>query len=91
MQAKSGLIFDIFWIYNNSMKTKKVRRGRPLKGSGLAKSKSILLRLEPREKDGFAEAAELAGIPLAIWMRERLRKEAAKELQQAGKQAPFLK
>jgi hypothetical protein len=72
------------------MKTKKARRGRPPKGSGLAKSESILLRLEPREKVGFAAAAELAGAPLAVWMRERLRRAAKGELQAAGQPIAFL-
>jgi hypothetical protein len=46
--------------------------------------------METREKQGFADAAELAGIPLAVWMRERLRKAAAKELEEAGREAAFL-
>jgi len=84
------LIQNIFWIYNTVMKTKKVRRGRPPKGSGESKSISVLLRMEPREKEGFAEAAALAGVPLAIWMRERLRASARNELAGAGKEVPFL-
>lgn len=71
------------------MKTKKTRRGRPPKGSGLAKSESLLLRLEPREKAAFTEAAEIAGVPLSVWMRERLRRVARDELNEAGKESPF--
>jgi hypothetical protein len=71
-------------------KTKKARRGRPPKGSGLAKSESILLRLEPREKAGFSEAAETAGAPLSVWIRERLRRAAWEELEKAGKPVPFI-
>jgi hypothetical protein len=46
--------------------------------------------MEMREKRGFTEAAELAGIPLAVWMRERLRQAARKELEEIGKEVPFL-
>ena len=46
--------------------------------------------MEPREKHGFAEAAALAGVPLAIWMRERSRWAAKDELQASGKDVPFL-
>ena len=72
------------------METKKKRRGRPRKGSGQAKSESVLLRLAPGEKKGFADAADLAGAPLAVWMRERLRQVAAKELTGAGREVAFL-
>jgi hypothetical protein len=81
---------DIFWIYNQSMSARKKGRGRPRKVSGQTKSESVLLRMEAREKKGFAEAAELAGLPLAVWMRERLRRAAQAELTTAGAEIPFL-
>ena len=84
------LIFDIFPIYNLSMSTPKQRRGRPKKSSDTTKSLSILLRLEPREKQGFADAAAIAGVPLSVWMRERLRRTATEELQGAQQPVPFL-
>jgi hypothetical protein len=84
------LAFDIFPLYNLGMKTKIVRRGRPPKGSGETKSESILLRLDPGEKLGFTDAARLAGLPLSGWIRERLRKMALKELQEAGEPVAFL-
>ena len=58
------LDFDILWLYNSGMKPKKPKRGRPHKNPDEAKSKSILLRLEPREKEVFGDAATIAGIPL---------------------------
>lgn len=73
------------------MKTKKGGRGRPPKGSADVKSESILLRLDAREKQGFADAANLAGAPLSVWIRERLRKAATKELGESGQSVPFLK
>jgi hypothetical protein len=65
-------------------------RGRPRKRRGSMKSASVLLRLEPSEKQGFAQAAELAGVPLAVWMRERLRRAAVSELRGGGRVVPFL-
>ena len=72
------------------MKTKKARLGRPPKGSGLTKSESILLRLDPGEKKGFGDAAQFAGVPLTVWIRERLRQMARKELEVAGMPVAFL-
>jgi hypothetical protein len=72
------------------MKTQKKGRGRPRKSSGQIKSEVVLLRMEAREKEGFAEAAAMAGVPLAVWMRERLRIAASKELDHAGRKVPFL-
>lgn len=69
---------------------KKPRRGRPPLGSGRAKSESILLRLSLAEKQGFADAATLAGVPLTVWMRERLRLVATKELEDAARPIAFL-
>ena len=73
------------------MKTpKKGERGRPRKRAESVKSESILLRLEAREKKGFSAAAEVAGAPMAVWIRERLRLVAARELEAAGQRVPFL-
>jgi hypothetical protein len=81
----------VFYGYTiGDMATKKRGRGRPRKGSSQTKSESVLLRLEPREKQGFSDAAEIAGAPLAVWMRERLRSAAVRELSDAGREVPFL-
>jgi hypothetical protein len=72
------------------MNTKKKRRGRPPKSSDAAKSESVLLRVSSKEKSGLQAAAELAGVPLSVWMRERLRKAARLELESAGQSVPFL-
>jgi len=63
--------------------------GRPYKGS--AKTTDYLeVRLETSEKRAFRDAAELAGLPLSAWVRERLRKIARKELEEAGRSVAFL-
>jgi uncharacterized protein (DUF1778 family) len=67
------------------------RSGRPPKGSAETKSQSVLLRLEPGEKEGFRAAADLAGIDLSAWIRERLRRIARQELEEAGLPIPFIR
>jgi len=49
------------------------------------------LRLKPEEKDAFQQAADLAGIGLSSWVRERLRWAATRELENAGRSIPFIK
>jgi hypothetical protein len=91
MQARSvDLDSHISRIYTQGMSTTPKKRGRRPLANGTAKSESLLLRLAPREKQGFSDAASLAGVPLSIWIRERLRKAAAKELKDADKDVAFL-
>ena len=54
------------------------------------KSDLLQLRLKPAEKEAFQMAADLAGVALSAWVRERLRSAARRELVEAGKQVPFL-
>lgn len=51
----------------------------------------IEIRVEASEKKTFKDAANLAGIPLAAWIRERLRRAAVKELEEAAIPVAFLK
>ena len=51
----------------------------------------IELRVLPEEKQGFEEAASIAGISLSAWIRERLRLAAVRELEAASRSIPFLK
>jgi hypothetical protein len=67
------------------MDTNKRKPGRPVAPHGMAKSESILLKMTTDEKQGFTDAATTAGVPLSVWIRERLRLVAAKELKAAGK------
>ena len=55
-----------------------------------AKTETIQIRLTAAEKAGFELAAELAGIPLSSWVRERLRLTAIRELESAGRRIPFV-
>jgi predicted HicB family RNase H-like nuclease len=67
------------------------KRGAPKKAANERKASVTQIRLQPSEKEGFAEAAQLAGLSLSAWMRERLRIAAKKELEQFGKTAVFLR
>jgi hypothetical protein len=53
------------------------------------KTASVEVRMSPAEKQAFREAAELAGIPLSAWIRERLRRAAIRELENASREIPF--
>ena len=73
------------------MKTdKQKRRGRPPKSSGTTKGIRLDVRLEEVEKQAFCAAAQVNGLDLSAWIRERLRKAAKADLQEAGQPVPFL-
>lgn len=57
----------------------------------MAKSESLQLRLSPEEKQAFQKAAEISGLALSAWIRERLRMAAIRELEGRGHSIPFLK
>jgi uncharacterized protein (DUF1778 family) len=54
------------------------------------KASVFQIRLSPQEKEGFQLAADISGITLSAWMRERLRRAATRELEDAGRKIPFL-
>ncbi len=56
----------------------------------MEKTEFMKLRLRPDEKLAFEKAADLAGVPLSAWVRERLRSAARRELIDAGQKVPFL-
>lgn len=58
---------------------------------GMAKAQVLQIRVSEAEKQGFSAAADLAGIPLSSWVRERLRLAAIRDLEAAGQQIPFVK
>ena len=70
--------------------TRKTRRGRPPKGSDKINRVRLDMRLQEAEKEGFRLAAELSGLELSAWIRERLRRSSREELEQAGQPVPFL-
>lgn len=62
--------------------------GRPKKAIRL--DEYLEIRVRSDEKRAFRNAAELAGIPLSTWIRERLRQVAIRELEAVGRSIPFL-
>lgn len=70
---------------------KKKGRGRPPKDPEQLRSEALLVRLDGAEKEAFKEAAALAGVSLASWVRERLRQIAIKELGKAARPVAFLR
>jgi uncharacterized protein (DUF1778 family) len=72
------------------MNTTLPKRGRPPKGPDRIKSEYLDMRLEVSEKQAFRDAADLAGLDLSAWVRERLRTSARKELEGAGRPVAFL-
>jgi hypothetical protein len=72
------------------MDTHQRPRGRPKKKPERTKADYLDIRLEAAEKQAFRDAAELAGLDLSAWVRERLRAMARKELEGAGRPVAFL-
>ena len=56
----------------------------------MSKNQTIELRVSPEEKEGFRDAAEISGISLSAWIRERLRRAAVRELEDASQTIPFI-
>jgi uncharacterized protein (DUF1778 family) len=66
------------------------KRGRPKKSSQELQTAYLDMRITEAEKKAFKEAAELSGLSLTGWIRERLRSASRRELIESGKQVPFL-
>lgn len=58
------------------------KKGRP--PSATAKVEHLQIRLDAAEKQAFAAAAALAGQSVSVWVRDRLRRIARQELEEAG-------
>lgn len=57
----------------------------------MKKEKQIIIRVSEDEKEAFERAAEVAGIGLSGWARQRLRAATITELNAVGESASFLK
>jgi uncharacterized protein (DUF1778 family) len=67
----------------------KPKKGRPKKTPAKRKTRYLQVRVTDAEKVVFDRAADLAGIDMSAWVRERLRMAARAELAQAGEAADF--
>ena len=56
----------------------------------MEKLSSLQVRLSDGDKRSIELAAEISGISVSAWVRERLRKNARIELQASGVKVPFL-
>lgn len=54
------------------------------------KDSQVMIKVSEDERDGFKRAAEIAGIGLSAWARQKLRAAAIKDLQEVGEKIPFL-
>ena len=54
------------------------------------KGELLQIRLSAKEKLAFRESAELAGLAISAWVRERLRRAAVRELEEAARPIAFL-
>jgi len=57
----------------------------------MRKTETMKIRLSDEEKQTFEKAAKLSGIAMSAWMRDRLRRAARRELQDANQPVPFLR
>jgi uncharacterized protein (DUF1778 family) len=69
---------------------KKRGPGAPKKSPDKAKNDLLQLRINPAEKQAFADAAELDGKTLSGWIRDRLRRDSRQELELQGRPVAFL-
>jgi uncharacterized protein (DUF1778 family) len=59
-------------------------------GSGKRREELLQVRVTAKEKEAFDNAAELSGLALSAWVRERLRQNALRELEAANRPIAFL-
>jgi predicted HicB family RNase H-like nuclease len=64
------------------------KAGRPKQAN--RRTESLEIRLNENEKRAFQEAAQISGISVSTWVRERLRRAVIRELEEAGRPATFL-
>jgi uncharacterized protein (DUF1778 family) len=64
------------------------QKGRPKQIE--TRTESIEIRLGSLEKKSFRDAANLAGVSTSSWIRERLRRAAIRELEEAAIPIAFL-
>ena len=72
------------------MVRKRAKLGRPEGSTGKARDELIQMRVNAVEKQGFSNAAQLSGLTVSAWARERLRCICREELETAGQNVPFL-
>lgn len=69
---------------------KKRPVGRPRKAVSDSRTCRLEIRLLRTEQQAFKEAAAIAGVEVSAWARERLRRVAIRELEEANRPIPFV-
>jgi predicted HicB family RNase H-like nuclease len=64
------------------------KAGRPKQAN--RRTEYLEIRLNENEKRAFQEAAQISGISVSTWVRERLRRAVIRELEEAGRPATIL-
>jgi predicted HicB family RNase H-like nuclease len=67
-----------------------MKAGRPRKSAEYRQTEIIPVRVNRAEKESFQQCADLAGVSLSSWVRERLRMAAIHDLERAGRPIPFV-
>jgi hypothetical protein len=67
----------------------KARQEKGKSGSRELRRGLLQVRVTEKEKEVFEQAANLSGLALSAWMRERLRTVARQELEATGKRVQF--
>jgi uncharacterized protein (DUF1778 family) len=62
----------------------------PRKHPDAVKGEYLEMRLMAEEKAAFVQAAQLAGMSLSAWVRDRLRRVSRKELEDMNRPVAFL-
>lgn len=65
------------------------KRGRPTADESDRKGRYIQVRATDAERETFGMAADLEGLTMSAWIRNRLRAAAKSELAAAGEKAPI--
>lgn len=56
----------------------------------MSKDTAILIRTSPQEKEDFERSADIAGLSLSGWIRQKLRTAAIAELKTVDEKPKFL-
>lgn len=84
VQSRKNIDLYLYCGYNLGM----AKIGRPKQAT--RRTEYLELRLTENEKRAFSEAANIAGITVSTWVRERLRRAVIRELEEAGRPATVL-
>jgi hypothetical protein len=77
------------YFFVGTVATMNAKRGRPAMSDPDRKARYLQVRVTDAELETFGVAADIEGMAVSAWVRNRLRAAAKKELAAAGKEAPI--